>query len=344
METTKVAQASVGQPKIFIDPMVRKKIMHWVLKAGDKECSGLGGVIVQNGALHVVEAFMTEQKNTSGDTELDAASIAKALYDHREKPWKIRFWWHSHHKMGVFWSKTDVDAIRQLGKEDWFLSTVFNAKGETKSCIYGNLPFEFCYDNLTLQDTRKSIPEDLLLQWDSEYDSKVLKPILSQYSYPWAASGSTWNGHEWVDDGKGSYKRVGGLSQVGEHLGLSKKAQKRLARFKKSQQKRMTGTGEITMEDQRELLEEVELPCIICELRYQCVCPAKELVDAYALEEAGTCWCCYAEHKWCVCGVSDTRKAIAEEIADRAIVAGRHQAQPKGPPPALPDGSTQGVG
>jgi hypothetical protein len=37
--------------------------------------------------------------------------------------------------MGVFWSGTDMDTIRQLGKHGWFYHTVFNQKGEHLSAF-----------------------------------------------------------------------------------------------------------------------------------------------------------------------------------------------------------------
>ena len=147
---------------VIIDEDVYEKIMHWCNKASPKEVSGLGNVIYDKElkALRVTDAWLLEQENTSSTTDIDENSIGKLEYKHHlmkkkgEIEGELKFWWHSHVNMGVFWSGTDMDTIEQLGSGGWFLSTVFNLKEEMKSAVYQTDPMEFFADDLdTLIDT-----------------------------------------------------------------------------------------------------------------------------------------------------------------------------------------------
>lgn len=135
--STKLLINETIKPQVHFDPKVYDKIMHFVNKT-PLECSGLGLVKIEENILRVVDAWMLPQKNSSGDTELDPAGIAKAMYVHRDCESRgeyMNFWWHSHQNMGVFWSATDKTAIETLGKNGWVLATVFNKKYEMKSAI-----------------------------------------------------------------------------------------------------------------------------------------------------------------------------------------------------------------
>lgn len=141
---------------VIIEEEVYEKIMYWCNKAAPNEVSGLGSVIYDKElkALRVTEAWLLEQENTSTTTDIDENSIGKLEYKHHLLKKKgsiegeLKFWWHSHVNMGVFWSGTDMDTIAQLGGGGWFLSTVFNLKEEMRSAVYQTDPMEFFADNL----------------------------------------------------------------------------------------------------------------------------------------------------------------------------------------------------
>ncbi len=121
--------------KLHIAPEVYQQVMYWVNKA-DFEVSGFGVIQIIDGLPVVTKAILLEQEGTAGDTELDPAAITKAEYEMRNEEGEgLRWWWHSHVNMGVFWSATDKAAIKQLGGEGWFYHTVFNKKYERKSAF-----------------------------------------------------------------------------------------------------------------------------------------------------------------------------------------------------------------
>lgn len=142
-------------PTVSISARERHKIERWV-DICKYEVSGLGLVDKVPGGYHVSEVFLLTQEVSSHETELDEMAIAKLQYElsQREEGLqdKLRFWWHSHVNMSVFWSSTDEEAITQLTGDDMFLvSSVFNKRGEVKTRVdMGFGHFRTKWDDLAL--------------------------------------------------------------------------------------------------------------------------------------------------------------------------------------------------
>jgi len=159
--------------KLVIDSGVYAKIMHWVNKS-DFEVSGLGSVVHDptTNTLRVTEAFILPQKNSGTTTDIEPAAVNKLMFLHHQSgaPGKLKFWWHSHVNMGVFWSGTDIDTIKKLGSGGWFCATVFNKRREVKSSFCQNEPVR-----LLLADIPTEVSEnaELAKQWDADYDKNV---------------------------------------------------------------------------------------------------------------------------------------------------------------------------
>jgi len=158
-------------PKVVIDELVYQRIMHWVNKS-QYEVSGLGKVVVEDGVVRVVAAYLLPQKNSQTSTDIEAADVGRLAYETRDEPGELRFWWHSHVNMQVFWSGTDLETINQLGAHGWFVHTVFNKRNETRTAISMGDPFPAMIDNITLH-IEHQIDSNLIAQWDKEYESKV---------------------------------------------------------------------------------------------------------------------------------------------------------------------------
>lgn len=191
----------MAKVNLTIDWDVYNKIMYWVRKAPG-EISGLGKVLVQeDGTFRVISACLVEQENGSASTELDGAAVAKVMYEMREQPGHLNFWWHSHVNMSVFWSGTDIDTIREVGSNGWLLATVFNKKNEMKSAFYskadGVLP-EIFIDDITTATPRYLRQEDID-RWEAEYAAKTKERVWSRSS-TFVATGDadlyneSWNG------------------------------------------------------------------------------------------------------------------------------------------------------
>lgn len=166
--------------KVQIDDEVFRKIMHWVHKS-KFEVSGLGTVEYDKDTniLRVTNAILLPQKNTSTTTEIDATAIGKAMFALRGSP---RFWWHSHVDMPVFWSKTDIDTIKQLGSGGWFLSTVFNKRQDMKSAFCQNTPVRVLLENLPTEVVEYE-DEEKIKEWDEDYVKSVENVVYTHTVY-----------------------------------------------------------------------------------------------------------------------------------------------------------------
>jgi hypothetical protein len=165
--------------KMEIDEDVFRKIMYWIDKA-DFEVSGLGKIIVdkERNVIRVVDAILLKQEGSSAATELDAAAIGKAMFLLKDTPGDLRWWWHSHVNMNVFWSGTDQGTIKQLGTGGWFTATVFNKKREMKSAFVQSSPVRLVVEDVPTkvdQHVDKSEQE----QWDKAYAENVIEKTCS---------------------------------------------------------------------------------------------------------------------------------------------------------------------
>lgn len=173
-ETPAIVTSWVDDIKVEIDRETYEKIMYWVDRASG-EVSGLGKVEMVDGIFRVTSAVILKQKNTGVTTELDAASVSKAMFELKDEPGHLNFWWHSHVDMDVFWSGTDIQTIHELGKHGWFLATVFNKRREMRSAYYqkgNNFMPEILVDKINT-DIIFMADEDKFAEWDKEFDDKV---------------------------------------------------------------------------------------------------------------------------------------------------------------------------
>ncbi len=142
---------------IILPLKVREKIQYFVDKA-DKEISGLGDATINLDAktVTVSSAFLLDQECTFSTTDLCENAVSKAMYEAHTDEQKgitrnIKFWWHSHVNMQVFWSGTDTTTMKELSEAGWFVNIVFNKKREMLGAV--SYPVEMT----ALGITKKSI-------------------------------------------------------------------------------------------------------------------------------------------------------------------------------------------
>lgn len=126
--------------KVLISPDAQAKINVYVNEC-PKEISGLGLVEERkDGTFYISEIFLLEQEVSGTETDIEASAIAKLILEIGvEKAQKLRFWWHSHVNMGVFWSGTDHSCVEQLvsNATSPIISIVYNKKGESLCRVDG---------------------------------------------------------------------------------------------------------------------------------------------------------------------------------------------------------------
>jgi len=170
--------------QITIDNLVYQKIMYWVRKASPQEVSGLGKVVIIEDGFRVINAMLLPQENSSGATDIDGEDLSKAMFELKDDPGHLNFWWHSHGQGTVFWSATDKETVKDLGSNGWFIASVFNTKAEIKSCYYQGkvtgLPAIFV-DEIPTRPVFY-YDSELEKQWNKEYDDNVKTKTWAGYS------------------------------------------------------------------------------------------------------------------------------------------------------------------
>ncbi len=159
--------------RVEIDWYPYAKIMHWIRKAGGIEVSGWGKVVIEGTTMRVVDAFLVKQTNTAGETDIDAGDLARVLYQTKDRPGTMNFWWHSHHNMSAYFSSTDYANIKSHGSNGWLLSTVFNNREEQQTSLYVAKPVQIFLDKLPLKVCRPAITAESQAILDKQYDEKV---------------------------------------------------------------------------------------------------------------------------------------------------------------------------
>lgn len=190
-------------PRVVLDQTAYHKIMHWVQKA-DGEISGLGKIEPQeDGTFRVTNVMLLPQKNTGASTELDGPAVAKAMYELKDVPGHLNYWWHSHVNMPAFWSKTDTDTMKEFadagGNGGWCVATVFNKKRETKSAFCMAAPFQtpirVLIDDIPMDVTAFLNPE-VFKTWDAEYEKNCKKAppvVTNNIGYPHYKGRTVWD-------------------------------------------------------------------------------------------------------------------------------------------------------
>ncbi len=194
--------------KITIDPIEQEKIW-WYVDKCPKEISGLGKVIKRDdGSLHISKIYLLKQECTSSDTELDDEAVADLLYETRNEPGALLFWWHSHVDMQVFWSNTDYEAIEKIGSSGMVISTVYNKRREMRTSLYiaaNELSPTVFLDELDLE-VDSALPESVVSDLEAQYKDKVtLKSFAATYPKYNSYRGKHhrnlgWQQDDWDDD------------------------------------------------------------------------------------------------------------------------------------------------
>lgn len=167
---------------LIIPRDVMDKINWWMHKT-NKEVSGFGSLEFDEitKTFKVKDAILLKQKVCAASAEIDSEALAKAMYEMREEPMGLKWHWHSHVNMGVFWSQDDRDLISSLGSRDWILATVFNYKEERRTAFMTTSRVMGCDHDLFIDDIPTSVTNyiqaELYEEWDKEYADKVSKVI-----------------------------------------------------------------------------------------------------------------------------------------------------------------------
>lgn len=161
--------------KIHMSRLVYEKVMYWVRNA-DHEVSGFGKCIWHPDikTLEVLDAELLDY-GSAAETEISGELLSKYEWETRHHAGDVRWWWHSHVDMQVFWSGTDKKNIEDFAKHGWLAATVFNRRAESRSAIVARSTVQ---SGLGTTET---------LQWYDDLPTYVIDPIPDETIHEWAA-------------------------------------------------------------------------------------------------------------------------------------------------------------
>lgn len=208
--------------KVYVDPVVWSEIMYMVHES-KVEISFMCDVKTVNDMPYVFRWYLPEQKNSGSSTEMCPKSLGSIPIP---ADGFTNVWVHSHVQMNTFWSSTDIDTIKQLGKNGYVISIVVNQKDEYKCSYYqagddfyppvfqDDIPIVF---GIPLGDERKKHLDELM--------ETNCKPLLSNMPI---------NTPIWSGTDRDTIKQLGNnnlLDAIEEFKPLSKKEMKNIRMY-----------------------------------------------------------------------------------------------------------------
>lgn len=154
---------------------IYSKLMTYI-DAVDIEISGMGYSSYADGIVTIEDLHVLPQECTGVETELDQKALAKFMEArHRSGDTRpINVWWHSHVRMGCFWSGVDQENALSLAEnKDMFLSLVACKDGQVRCRVDIGKPFKLTIDKLRLNIDLPQPDNKAIDQWTKEAKSKV---------------------------------------------------------------------------------------------------------------------------------------------------------------------------
>jgi hypothetical protein len=136
---------SKERPWVIITPKAYQQMLLYV-EIADKEVGWMGTVSrLENNCFLIEETFLLEQEVSAVETELSVegcSKLADELLLRGEEGFdlinKMRFWGHSHVRMGTSPSGTDESTMLRFRDEglDWYVRGIFNKHGRAEFSVY----------------------------------------------------------------------------------------------------------------------------------------------------------------------------------------------------------------
>lgn len=200
-----------------------RKMIVFSQQAYDKQCYFIGhcekeigwlGIVEEYESMYYVEdVFLFDQEVTGGETDIKAESLAdfyeKVMEDLGFEEGnkflkKLRFWGHSHVRMGIGPSATDESTLKELFRPefDFFIRVIGNKEGLMKADLYRQFhtqeleaPLQFTWLDTSwdVAFVREEPAEGLLEEMRTKVKGKVYKqePVRhSNYQGPYGTGGN----------------------------------------------------------------------------------------------------------------------------------------------------------
>jgi hypothetical protein len=180
----------------YINKNTWDKIQGYAKIAYTEDKCEIGGMMVmkkdKDGDYHIFDPTILQQTVSGTKCTLDKEALAEHYCRANTKhgAGTRHVWWHSHHMMGVGWSKIDTDTIEETRSADFTVSLVVNLKGEY------NLRVQYFEPVMCSEDVELVIIGDepvITKDMKSEYKELVEMEPVSVYKTNHLHHGSTVN-------------------------------------------------------------------------------------------------------------------------------------------------------
>jgi len=172
------------------------KIINYA-RAREQECGDeIGGMAVitkdEDDDYIIKDPTILKQETTGGTCTLDKDDLAQYYADMAHKYGNnLQFlWWHSHAKMGAFWSGTDTNTMEEYKNSNWSAFLVVNVREEYKFRVQYWHPYELGEDiELNIMSNKakeRAIPKAILKEIESKCTERTVKTTYvsnNGYSY-----------------------------------------------------------------------------------------------------------------------------------------------------------------
>ncbi len=149
----------------------------------DEEISGLGKITKDEDVITVQDVKIFTQTTSSAETTMDKKALGK-FYDEilqrGESLLNWKLWFHSHAKMSVFFSSTDIETIgdfdNDLEDNNWMLSIVSNHEADLLARLDIYKPIRCTMNNLDweIDFTDPEIERNAILEIMEKVNNKII--------------------------------------------------------------------------------------------------------------------------------------------------------------------------
>lgn len=150
------------------------------------EVTALGTVEQVDSNFIITELFLVGQVVSHGTCELkkDAMfNLMKKMIAEGKDPSKLRFWWHSHHSMGTFWSAEDLTNGQRFAGKDFLISLVSTHKGDMRARVNIYKPFPINFENVPIVIQKPLTDEGFIELCKKEIEENVVQKKYEQTSH-----------------------------------------------------------------------------------------------------------------------------------------------------------------
>lgn len=182
-----------GTMKIFLTPEIDQKLACFTNEFDNEIGAWLGGEVKED-CIIIDDLLIPPQEVSGADVDIDPKGLIALREEYKKKCDRIIGHFHSHHKMGAFWSGTDENNMRQIMEANTrklFVFLVTSSSGY-RLRVELKVPFKVILDDLKYQILTKD--SEKTKEWcQAEWDKKVK---VKKYTF----NESAWGGKYGVNN------------------------------------------------------------------------------------------------------------------------------------------------